>query len=230
LADLPKQIIVLIEKVSLMLDLQDNDEGTLEHFGASEVDASLVDRRVRFDENMQLHITCLTDLSPTLDRMVQDSDLAGRKPVTRPNAIASQVTDSARQHVLQVQEKFRNAPTRLVQRLGEANSQRFIRIQNQMQVVQNEPVEAYEQQTVPRSAFAPVSKYRDSDLGSSVATQSHFAPSIASHSSFQSNLANVIKGKLRVPPLPKEVFEGLPFQCFICGKDQFNIKDSASWK
>ena len=226
--ELLTDLAMLLEKVKSILGVEDDDSFSSDT-EASETEKSLVDPSVTFDKDMHLHITCLEDLNSTLERMVKDTNLAGEDPIVGPHGITFHVTESAKQYVLQVHDKFRNAPKALVERLGEANWQRFIRIRSSMQQEQ----EASENKTEPataKSTFAPVSKFHDSGLGSSVPSRSRIAASVASHSSFVSSRADSGVGKLRVPPTPENVGLGLPFECFICGLRQSKIKNRVDWK
>jgi len=139
----------------------------------SDTENALVDPRITFDKKMSGHIACLMDLSPTLECMANDSNLAGADPVVGPNSNTFHVTESAKRFVIQVQ-----------------------------------------------SAFAPVSKFHDSGLGTSM----------ASHSSFVSTEAESSLGRLRVPPTPDAVGNGLSFDCFVCGQRQAKIKNRVDWK
>jgi hypothetical protein len=78
--------------------------------------------------------------------------------------------------------------------------------------------------------FVPVSLFRDSGLGSSLLAQSTYVATIASHSSFQTTATDKNNGDLRVPPTPKEVFEGVPFNCQICGHMLSRIKNRIDWR
>jgi hypothetical protein len=212
---------MLLEKVDSILGAEEDVDSHTE-IEDSETEYALVDPNITFDKNMSLHVICLMDLSPTLERMVNDSNLAGEDPMIGPNGITFHVTESAKQYVLQVHDKFRDAPKSLVERLGEANWQRFVRIRASLR--ESQELEA------AKSAFVPMSKFHDSGLGSSAPTRSHFAASVASHSSFVSTEAEVSVGRLRVPPTPEEVGNGLPFECFICEQRQSKIKNRVDWK
>ena len=227
--ELLKDLVVLLEKVSSILGVE-GDSGSSSDSEASETEKTLIDPSVTFDKDMHFHITCLEDLSSALERMVKDTNLAGEDPIVGPHGITFHVTESAKQYVLQVHDKFRNAPKALVERLGEANWQRFMRIRRSMQKQEQEVAENNTEPATAKSAFAPVSKFHDSGLGSSVPSRSHIAASMASHSSFASSQADSGVDKLRVPPTPENVGLGLPFECFICGLRQSKIKNRVDWK
>lgn len=147
-----------------------------------------------------------------------------------------QVSGPARTYVLSVYDRFAKADSRLVERLGEANWQRHmaLRKSHELQRVNldiaapSKPV--FEVQETPKSLFIPVSMFHDSGLGSSIPTQTSYAATVASHSSFISSLAEIDSGGLRVPSMPKEVSSGIPFTCDICGNKLSRIKTRIDWK
>jgi hypothetical protein len=220
---------MLLEKINSMLGTEDGGDFFSETED-SESENTLVDSSIAFDKNMHLHVTCLMDLSPTMEQIVKDSNLAGEDPMTGPQGITFHVTESARQYVLQVHDKFRDAPKALVERLGEANWQRFVRIRASMRRQEQQGAENKQEPVAAKSAFAPISKFHDSGLGSSILAHSQAAASIASHSSFVSTHIDDDVGRLRVPPTPDEVGNGLPFECFICGQLQSKVKNRIDWK
>lgn len=139
------------------------------------------------------------------------------------------VTEAAKPYVLQIHDKFRNAKALLVERLGEANWQRFVRVRRHMAPdvdgdVTNDLVAG------ACSTFNPASKFHDSGLGRSLQATSSFAPTVASHSSFISSHAENGRSCARVPPTPTEVGEGMPFECFICKQTLTKIKHRVDWK
>lgn len=220
---------MLLEKVNSILGVEDITDFSSES-EESETEKAVGFPDTAFDKNMYLHVTCLMDLSPTLERMANDGNLAGEDPIIGPNGINFHVSESAKHHVRQVHDKFREAPKALVERLGEANWQRFVRIRTCMQKHEYESAEKAQEPVAAMSAFAPLSKFYDSGLGSSIRTRSHLAASIASHSSFVSTEADISAGRIRVPPTPEEVGKGLPFKCFICGHVQSKVKNRIDWK
>ena len=135
-----------------------------------------------------------------------------------------QVSGPARTYVINVRDRFANADSRLVERLGEANWQRHTALRTGMEQ------EAPETIGEPKSVFVPVSMFHDSGLGSSVPANSSYAITVASHSSFVSSLAEDDTGVLRVPSTPKEVHEGRAFTCEICGHKLNRIKNRIDWK
>lgn len=183
---------------------------------------------IRFCDDMTSHIACLQDLAPTIEQMLDEADGSQRlgDDTVRP---AFHVSDPARPFVLQIHDRYRGAPISLVERLGEANWQRWVRIRKQMDG-DDESQEENEEQEIALSTFLPVSKFHDSGLGTSIPALSDRAVSVASHTSFLSSRADAEDGKARVPLTPDQVVEGRPFECFICGQTLTNIKNRIHWK
>ena len=183
------------------------------------------------------------DLVPTMEHTLAHLEATARKqPPSKRIAFA--VSEAARPWVANVYDKFNDADTDLVERLGESNWQRFVTIRARMDQIasapKNEPAPPIEQIPVqavfvdkPQSIFKPLSLFQDSGLGSSVASApatSQHAQSVASHTSFMTSLAEGEDSSRRVPPTPFEVSLGKPFRCEICGHQLFNIKNRLDWK
>jgi hypothetical protein len=182
-----------------------------------------------FLEDIDFYTKCLMDLLPSMEQIYKNARDPCLRLEERSGKISFHVTEAARPYVLQVHDKFRDAKTSLVERLGEANWQRFMRVRHCMaSVTQDDDAKDFE--TGARSAFFPGSKFHDSGLGNSLPTESSFALSVASHSSFVSSLAEEKGSSARVPPTPNEVAEGLPFECFICKRTLNRIKTRVDWK
>ena len=165
-------------------------------------------------------ISCLTELGPALEENVS---LARRpqEPVY-PMAAPFSVSDPTRFYVQCVQEKFRNAPLQLVERLAEANWQRHVKIRHQMESAAQADSTWLDELSAARSVLRPYSEFHDSGLGTS-----HYAPS---HSSFISSDSGNTERSIGVPPTPPEVAAGKPFQCYICGNVLSTVRNRIDWK
>jgi hypothetical protein len=182
-----------------------------------------------FLDDIEFYTKCLMDLLPSMEQTYKNACDPGLHLEERSGKVLFHVTEAARPYVLQVHDKFRNAHTTLVERLGEANWQRFIRVRRCMASgIQEDEVK--DVGNVARFAFFPASKFHDSGLGKSLPAESSFAPTVASHSSFISSLTEEGISCSRVPPTPNEVAEGLPFECFICKQTLTKIKNRVDWK
>ena len=133
------------------------------------------------------------------------------------------LSDPAAIYVSLVRDKFRNAQAQLVSRLGEANWQRHQRVREQLE----DDVAVDKDQNLPYSVFRPYTTFHDSGIGTSVPANTNYAPS---HASFQSSNVEGAHGSVRVPPTPKEVKDGKPFQCPFCDQIILNIRNRIDWK
>jgi hypothetical protein len=167
------------------------------------------------------NISCLMALLPSMEHTLNSQE-AGRPP----NLLEDfHVSDAARSYVYNVRDKFSEAETRLVSRLGEANFQRHVAIRRRVLCEQGEsPLEDADEFGLggPKSTFVPTTTFHDSGLE----TQS--AVSVASHSSFKTDNSE-FRGSSRVPDLPDGAYDG-PFPCSICGHVLKNIKTRYHWK
>lgn len=93
-----------------------------------------------------------------------------------------------------------------------------------------DPETGIEQEERPKSQFVPASLFHDSGFGASHATQSSYAVTVASNSSFVSSLGEKDSVGLRVPAMLHEVSKEIPFACFFCGHYLSQIKNSIDWK
>jgi hypothetical protein len=170
--------------------------------------------------------TTLMDIRPLLDEAIHDAFTRPSKAAARNEAVDFKVTDAARSYVLQVHDKYRTAKTFLVERLGEANWQRYMRIKAKMESgsAKEDPAE------VPKSLFRPFSAFHDSGLGASMPSRSRYTASNASHTSFLSTSTDATKGRTRVPATPLEVTQGRPFRCSICSEEISTVKNRIDWK
>lgn len=186
---------------------------------------------VQFNEEICIYITNLGDLVPTIQGLLQEESQAPGAQHGRNGIMTFHVTDSAKQYVMQIRDKYPNASTTLVERLGEANWQRYVRIRRKMHQGEglDEDAEGEERPPGFQSAFVPT-EFHDSGLGSSVTFGPHITRSVASQTSFLSSHSDCGTGRLRVPPTPGEVLEGVPFTCLICGHELKSITNRTEWK
>ena len=173
----------------------------------------------------------LMDLVPSLEEIYARLHLPKIKSSTTsvPNFSVSQ---SALPFVQNISEEFQKAEKYLVERLGEANWQRFVRIRawRDAAIPHDAPASnMFDDGTVPKSLFEPPSLYRDSALGSSIAIKEIDSVSVVSHTSFASSIIEDSQA-LRVPKTPAAVALAQPFVCDICGRFQKGIRNRIDWK
>ena len=167
---------------------------------------------------------CLMELVPTLEQSLPRVGKPARSAFLTPPP-AFRVSEPAFTYVRNICDKFPQADIELIERLGEANWQRHVKVRNRIDQVANDDL-------VESKAFVvtPFSEFRDSALGSSIPTRSQYAASAASHTSFVSSHADGEERSIRVPPTPAEVSTGKPFQCNICGQTLHKIRSRVDWK
>jgi hypothetical protein len=167
------------------------------------------------------------DLLPSIERTaLQLRDIPEPKDASSATHLVQfHVSEPAYAYVLQIRDKFPNADGKLIERLAEANWQRRVRIREDPREI----VESTVTDTA-KSVFVPVSMFYDSGLGSSIPTQSAYAPTTASHSSFRTSATEIQAGSYKVPPTPQEVAAGEPFTCEICRHMLRNVKNRIDWK
>ncbi|KAL8712536.1 MAG: hypothetical protein Q9225_006934, partial [Loekoesia sp. 1 TL-2023] len=195
-----------------------------------ETDESDIEDSSNLVEELRLQTQFLKQLSPILERnLVKASRM--RPDATDPSEILRfSVSGPAQSYVSSIWEKFKEAEDQLLKRLGEANWQRHVTVRELMARHPNDSVAPPSSDwplSIAQTKFRPYSAFHDSGIGSSMPTQTSYAPS---HSSFRSSNAEGGQEALRVPPTPIEVSEGKPFQCFICKRSLSNIKNRVDWK
>ena len=176
-------------------------------------------------EELGLHTRWLTQLAPTLEQNLIHAENARYQTSCRRGATFS-VSGPAAIYVSLVREKYRQAQNQLVERLGEANWQRHVGVRTRMEASVDVHPPA-EELAAAKSLFRPYSAFHDSGIGTSVHTQTQYAPS---HTSFRSSNTEGERETLRVPATPAEVHDGNPFQCFLCKSMLSNIKNRVDWK
>lgn len=187
-------------------------------------------------KELRSQIGYLLELGTTLQKNLLYARKA-RIESSYPPVVPFRLSDPAKIYVALVQEKYRNAPDQLVDRLGESNWQRHKNVREQMESIKRHPQERdelVEEEKAPVqdpdglcSAFRPHSAFHDSGIGTSVPSYTNYA---ASHSSFQSSNTEGERRSIRVPPTPKEVGAGKHFQCHFCGCTPKNINNRIDWK
>lgn len=175
------------------------------------------------------HNRWLGELSPILEQNLSRVRLHERKAMYPP-IVPFAVSRPALTYVGLVRDKFKSAGQKLVERLGEANWQRHIKIREQLDpaLPQSEhPATSALKDLVAHSVFRPYSAFHDSGIGTSLPAVTAYAPS---HTSFRSSASEGVRGAIRVPPTPAEVGTWQPFQCFVCKMTLSTIRNRVDWK
>ena len=215
-----------------MLNLHVDNEQFGSHTEALESEAG-EKSPLRLESRMRNYVNCLVDLTPTLLQVMDEKDVSLEDPKNANDMVTFHVSQPARQYVLRIVDNYKSASDALVERLGEANWQRYVRIQSQIQGTRDAAEEDDDDREIgqtAKSTFVPLSKFHDSGIGSSKPARSSYAASNASHTSFASTESDARTGRLRVPPTPLEVAEGLSFACYICGDVLADVRNRIDWK
>ncbi|KAI1624430.1 hypothetical protein EDD37DRAFT_411477 [Exophiala viscosa] len=173
------------------------------------------------------NVDLLMLLYPTLEQIFRDQHQPPRARLPRPIPKIS-VTGSALPYVHNVRDKFPKADKDLAERLGEANWQRHERLRAaRTSGASEQPILAKAE--LPKSIFQPISEFRDSALGESLASSSARAPSVASHSSYLSSIEGGEKEHFRVPKMPAGADYHIAFSCPYCG-ERASMRNRIDWK
>jgi len=226
LQELAKELYILRERAKYILPSRDTSNSAIAETHGTD-DAPEPFRSIAFST------ACLMELLPTLERTLLFAS-QNRVLENEQKALSFQVTEPARAYISMIYHRFKNADIRLLERLGEANWQRSVRIREQIRRVENhEELLDADALWAAQTTYAPTSKFHDSGLGTSISAKSHDAASVASqasHTSFVSGATDIENGVFRVPRTPHEVALEQPFTCFICGKILTAIKNRVDWK
>lgn len=225
------EVSVLLEKAKLVTESDYESDAISDYESVHLPDGN---ETLRIITSLKAGVDCLMDLLCSMENTLNyayQTNLNDEATVT----VEFQVSGPARTYIINVFDRFAKADSRLVERLGEANWQRHIALRaglTQQTKSANVPSTATVDgdQEIPKSVFVPVSMFHDSGIGTSIRANSSYAATVASHSSFVSSLAENDCGSLRVPPTPKEVAQGIPFTCDICGHVLSRITNRVDWK
>ena len=180
-------------------------------------------------EDISFATSCLMELGPSLEQNLQHAEVA-RNESSHLRSVPFTVSGPAEVYVSLVREKFKQAHYKLIERLGEANWQRHRDIRDKTENTElssEERMKLGGETSIAYSLFRPYSDFHDSGIGTSVPSQTEYAPS---HTSFLSSNAEGEYVSLRVPKEPSEVGAGKPFQCFLCRRTISNVRNRIDWK
>ncbi|KAI0509181.1 hypothetical protein F5B22DRAFT_617983 [Xylaria bambusicola] len=180
-----------------------------------------VDSLSEIAEDLASNVENLMDLDALYDAAKDNSNIYEKEPVAMPVAdVASGPVTAAKVYTEMIRMRFPEADHELLDYLGRANYHRFVRgsrqrEENERQAETNAETEEHHATTVIGS------KFHDSGIGTSVYT-SNYAETVMS---FHHKNGSVVK----IPPLPQEGKQGLPFSCIACEKKVI-ISSNKAWK
>ena len=193
---------------------------------------------------------CLMKLNPTSKASLANSAVSPER-VAYHTRTSFTVSEPARPWVQNVLDKYKEAPLALVERLGEANWQRWVEIRAQMARVSKiaasvdlkddgtKPVSPSSTELNAEAVFASIQPLLFSShplhdyspvRGSDSWYSSPLADSVISEKASRSNGTDRETSGLCVPSTPTEVSQGKSFQCKICGHVLCNIRSRLDWK
>lgn len=176
-------------------------------------------------EDIWTDVQCLLDLDPLIKHPAPDLARAPQLLQLTPSEWKPHVA-----YIDRIRSRFPKADPTLVDRLGRANWERFLkgnadREKNQKAEVEPAPEEQQAGVDVAGTVAhytEPVSKFHDSGLGTSINTGSAYAETLMSYRQEGGE-------SVKIPPLPKEAKQGNPFECVACG-GKLVITNSSAWK
>lgn len=171
--------------------------------------------------DLEVDIDCLLDLDPLLASPVLDRD-PEKPPETALTGWSPHLAICER-----ITNRFPKAGENLVQRLGKATWESFLRCKalrdNKAAPAPTQPLdsEPSQQPALPPPTVATTLRSKDSALGSSLPTIS-YAETVMSYRRRDGE-------SVKVPPLSNDALNGEPFECLVCNK-QVVAKTNAAWK
>lgn len=151
-------------------------------------------------EDLRMDTTCLLDLDPLLSDPILPVDAEPSRPDT------CTIWSPSRLFSDKISTRFPEAESSLVQQLGQANYDLFLRCQDNGS--NNQPMDDVNASGIDNLDGAS-SKFHDSGNGSSLPTS--YAETVMSYG------ADEVR-RVRLPPLPSLAKDGCPFTCVCCGK------------
>lgn len=181
-------------------------------------------------EDISSYTICLMDLIPSMERTLSHI-LSERQAEGVLPPISFQVSEPARTYVQNILNKFPRADIKLIERLGEANWRRHLRVRQRMEDVSRSAKAAQDEelttQEASHSIFRRYSVVGESGQGTLAVPGESFGienelirPFYASRDPATNEALHTTTGL---------TFPG-PFPCKICGKRSEIVTHSVAWK
>lgn len=162
--------------------------------------------------DLQTDTTCLLDLAPLLST---SNTLVDVEPI-RPDSW--EVWKPSQAYSDKISTRFPQAANFVIQRLGQANYDRYIRCQEERS--RNQSVPHSSGASAGNNADAASSKFHDSGIGSSIPTT--YAETVMSYGADEGR-------RVCIPPLSAQAKDGTPFECMCCG-NLVMFRTDSDWK
>lgn len=166
--------------------------------------------------------------SPTLSaHEIEDTEpVVFEKPRRSTELVGFTVSGPAEIYVRNIRDKYPNAEAELVQRLGQANWERHVKVRKALDRVE----EQEDLFPIPEPSLFKPSSFRDSGLGTTIKDSElrAYEPSLAT--SFASQAGDADIHHFRVPPMPALLLGVTGFTCPYCAQYLTAVKNRRDWK
>lgn len=162
-------------------------------------------------EDLGIYVQCLVDLGPSIELCAQ-YDRSYTLEEAMPGSSRSATLAPPHYYSELIRAKFTNADERLVEALGKLNWERRGRIRASKEAGLEQEGVINVDEVAP--SVVDGSQFHDSGIGSSLPSQSAYAPTIVSFS--KRSVSGTFQS--RIPPLPETARNGTPFTCVGCGR------------
>ncbi|KAJ5533469.1 hypothetical protein N7494_010021 [Penicillium frequentans] len=214
--NLVEELRSLLDNAAIFLSDEEKSNSSSDE-DTSDDSSSSTDRELQRYGRLHSYVVCLMDLVPAIERHA----LCLQQRVAHlpySNDKVFHMSEGALPFATRISDRFTTAPTALVEKLAEANWERFLRIREQVEE---------EDGGDTTTQFKPYSIFHDSGIGTSNPKGSQYAATAASHKSFLSNSEEQSQYRPRVPNLLHDY--GLPFKCDYC-QNVITMRNRVDWK
>ncbi|KAL2869650.1 chromatin remodelling complex Rsc7/Swp82 subunit-domain-containing protein [Aspergillus lucknowensis] len=236
----------LVEKAAVILSENDTSDSSTDSDTDSDT-SSISEAEGNQQGRLRCYIACLLELGPAIEKQIANIQFKlDRQALPAMNPFS--LSEDAQPFAIRIKDRyvgpyprigvvvlttrrFKDAKVPLVERLAEANWERSVRLMTHAEEGNAED-QITPARSVPATAmtlFKPFSIFHDSGLGTSVPSRSHYAATVASHSSYITVAAEEDEGRPRVPSLPPEGLNRQNFQCPFCSS-YIKCRDRIEWK
>jgi hypothetical protein len=220
-----------LEKASLIIGHQDSESENADSDNSEDdLQSSASPTTASFQtdclDSLAANVNLLMDMCPTLEQTYRQNNYVSdaRFHKAQQPISAGTIADI---YSRIIRDRFPLVERSLVDRLGEANERRHVRLRSiKPEDTSFDPGLS----RFPKSFRHSASRTKDSALGSSLPVSSEIGPSAPSHSSFVSSNGAGVKAYCRVPELPKGANYGETFLCSFCKKLISRINTRIDWK
>jgi hypothetical protein len=247
--EITRELQRLLEKTATVLDAPEaaKDFECLSSDGSTHYDLDEI------LDDVAIYIDCLIDLSLAIESPVVDLEPADHSHQEFETFDVS--SSKARAFCRRIRDRFPKMAKFLVERLGEANAARAVRLEflqertaEQEQVVICDPEESsypMSEQIFPGSqpTMMITSGTYSTRQSDSIFDKLQLVPcmsrdrvvpeesqSFATLASFSTSYSTINEGHPRVPPLPDKAADGRPFTCLACHRTLTGITNRVAWK